>query len=122
MSPGVLQFGGRHGNFTSLQYSRILVSPHAYINFLTLSETVEKIHLPSALSYFSRLRLVYNLIPLLKLSTASPRVITILGGGLEKAIDTDDIETRKDFTAMKAASAATTCSLSLPSFSPSPPP
>jgi len=72
-----------------------------------LTETTERIDLPHALRYFSRLRFTYNLLPLLKASP-SPRVISILGGGLEKEIDTDDIEVRKDFTAMKGAQAGTT--------------
>lgn len=63
--------------------------------------------MPLALSYFSRLRFVQNLLPALKKNSA-PRVVSILGGGMEKEIDVDDIEVKKDFTAMKAAQIAPT--------------
>jgi len=82
MSPGYLAMGGR-------------------------DESVEGIDIPHALRYYSRLRFVYDLLPLL-IEAPSPRVISILAGGQEKAIDINDLEVKNDFTFIKAASNGTT--------------
>ncbi|KAL2067968.1 hypothetical protein VTL71DRAFT_16066 [Oculimacula yallundae] len=81
-SPGFLAFGGRQ-------------------------ESEEGIDVPHALRYYSRLRFIYNLLPLLKASPL-PRVISILAGGQEKAIDIHDLEVKNDFTFIKAAENGTT--------------
>lgn len=70
-------------------------------------ESVEGIDIPHALRYYSRLRFVYNLLPLLTASPL-PRVISILAGGKESAIDTTDLEVKNDFTFYKAAANGTT--------------
>ncbi|CZS92859.1 uncharacterized protein RAG0_03365 [Rhynchosporium agropyri] len=81
-SPGVLAFGGR-------------------------KESEEGIDIPHALRYYSRLRFIYNLIPLLKASLL-PRSISILAGGQESAIDIHDLEVKNYFTFIKAAENGTT--------------
>ncbi|XMA12230.1 hypothetical protein WAI453_005021 [Rhynchosporium graminicola] len=81
-SPGFLAFGGR-------------------------KESEEGIDIPHALRYYSRLRFIYNLIPLLKASLL-PRVISILAGGEESAIDIHDLEVKNYFTFIKAAENGTT--------------
>ena len=82
MSPGYLGFGGRN-------------------------ETIEGLDNPHALRYYTRLRFVYDLLPLLTASPL-PRVISILAGGKENAIDINDLEVKNDFTFVKAASNGTT--------------
>lgn len=54
----------------------------------------------AAVSYFSQFRFVHNLLPLLKASAANPanpltRVIRILAGGLERALDPQDLSMSK---------------------------
>ena len=63
--------------------------------------------MPLALSYFTRLRFIHELLPALNKSS-NPRVVSILGAGMEKEIDINDIEVKRDFTAMKAAQIAST--------------
>jgi len=82
LSPGFLAYGGR-------------------------IESAEGIDVPHALRYYSRLRFVYDLLPLLT-ESPSPRVISILAGGKEKAIDINDLEVKNDFTFAKAAVNGTT--------------
>src|SRR6266536_1067104 len=72
-----------------------------------VSESVEGIDIPHALRYYSRLRFAYDLLPLLKVS-AAPRVISILAGGKESAIDINDLEVQNDFNAFKAMANGTT--------------
>jgi len=66
------------------------------------SETTEGIDIPHALRYYTRLRFVYNLLPLLNASP-SPRVVSILAGGKETEVDLDDLEFRNNFNGFKAA-------------------
>ena len=70
-------------------------------------ESAEGIDIPHALRYYSRLRFVYDLLPLLTASPV-PRVVTILAGGQESAIDVNDLEVKNDFSLMKAAGNGTT--------------
>jgi hypothetical protein len=70
-------------------------------------ESAEGIDIPHALRYYSRLRFVYDLLPLLTASPV-PRVITILAGGQESAIDINDLEVRNNFSLIKAAGNGTT--------------
>jgi hypothetical protein len=65
-------------------------------------ESVEGIDVPHALRYYSRLRFVYNLLPLLNASS-SPRVVSILAGGKEIAVNFDDLEFRNNFNGFQAA-------------------
>ncbi|KAN0103058.1 NAD(P)-binding protein [Hyaloscypha variabilis] len=82
LSPGFLAWGGR-------------------------IESTEGIDVPHALRYYSRLRFAYNLLPLLT-ESPSPRVISILAGGKESAIDLNDLEVHNDITFAKAAANGTT--------------
>jgi hypothetical protein len=74
---------------------------------IIVPESAEGIDIPHALRYYTRLRFVYDLLPLLTASP-SPRVISILAGGKEKAIDINDLEVKNDFTFIKAAENGTT--------------
>lgn len=70
-------------------------------------ESTEGIDIALALQYYSRLRFVYNLLPLLDASE-SPRVIAILAGGKERNIDINDLECKNKFDGIKAAGLSTT--------------
>ncbi|KAH6715305.1 hypothetical protein BKA61DRAFT_480100 [Leptodontidium sp. MPI-SDFR-AT-0119] len=84
----------------------VFVSP-GYLAFGGRLESDEGIDIPHALRYYSRLRFIYNLLPLLK-NSPLPRVISILAGGQESAIDINDLEVKNDFTFIKAAENGTT--------------
>ena len=72
-----------------------------------MTDTSEGIETDFALQYYSRQRLVVNLIPLLERS-ASPRVISILAAGFEGPIDPEDLERRKNYSFSKASLGAAT--------------
>ncbi|KAF3937673.1 hypothetical protein ABW19_dt0200925 [Dactylella cylindrospora] len=60
-------------------------------------DTSEGINFMAAVSYFSQARFIVNLLPLLRNSAAAShftRVIRILAGGLEKALDPNDLDMR----------------------------
>jgi len=65
------------------------------------NENSEGIDIPQALRYYSRLRFVNNLLPLLNKSQV-PRVVSVLAGGKEEALDFTDLEV-KNFGVLKAA-------------------
>jgi len=78
--------------------------------YLTLEgrkETSEGIDTLAALDYYSRLRIIHNLLPLLRAATL-PRVISVLGGGGEEKLNINDIELRNDYSLIKAAGQYTT--------------
>ncbi|KAL3459492.1 hypothetical protein BJX64DRAFT_301235 [Aspergillus heterothallicus] len=71
----------------------------AQLNILFLSqgvasfdraETSEGLHLVASLAYYSRMRFITQLLPLLKAAPAHRRVITVGGGGMEGPIDPSD--------------------------------
>jgi hypothetical protein len=76
-----------------------------------VTETTEGIETARALQFYSRQRLIMNLLPLLKQSV-SPRVLSIFAAGDEGAIDLDDIDVKKpaQFPAAKALSSSVTMS------------
>ena len=84
----------------------LFLSP-GYLGFGGRNESTEGIDIPHALRYYTRLRFVYDLLPLLTASPL-PRVISILAGGKEKAVDLNDLEVKNDFTFIKAAENGTT--------------
>ncbi|KAM3071927.1 hypothetical protein ACMFMG_008392 [Clarireedia jacksonii] len=84
----------------------VFVSP-GYLTWDGRLDSSEGIDIPHALRYYSRLRLAYNLLTLLQASP-NPRVISILAGGKESAIDLDDLEVKNNFSTMKAAKNGTT--------------
>lgn len=55
-------------------------------------ETSEHLHLIAALNYYSRVRAIINLLPLLQNATSLRRIVTVGGGGHEGAIDTTDFQ------------------------------
>ncbi|KAF4628790.1 hypothetical protein G7Y89_g9365 [Cudoniella acicularis] len=84
----------------------LFLSP-GYLSFDGRQESAEGIDIPHALRYYSRLRFVNNLIPLLTVAP-NPRVISILAGGKESEIDLNDLEVRNNFSGLKAMSNGTT--------------
>ncbi|TVY90421.1 Oxidoreductase [Lachnellula willkommii] len=54
------------------------------------SETSEHVHLLSSLNYYSRMRFIGNLLPLLKQADTLRRVVTVAGGGKEGPLDSTD--------------------------------
>ncbi|KAM0203379.1 hypothetical protein ACHAPA_000557 [Fusarium lateritium] len=75
-----------------------------YAPFTSRRETSEGLEISQSLSYYSRMLFVSHLLPLLNKAEA-PRVVSVLGGGLERAtIEADDIDLKKpgNFNIMKA--------------------
>ncbi|KAB8203414.1 short chain dehydrogenase [Aspergillus parasiticus SU-1] len=69
------------------------------------SEGLENNH---ALRYYSRMRFVHNLLPLLSASKAPARVVSVLAGGQEGKIEEDNLDLQKSWTIMKAGMYAAT--------------
>ncbi|KAF3481834.1 uncharacterized protein GIQ15_04593 [Arthroderma uncinatum] len=66
-----------------------------YAPFGTRKETAEGIEVAQSLEYYSRMLFILHLLPLLGEAEA-PRVISVLGGGLERTtIDLDDLDLKK---------------------------
>lgn len=53
-------------------------------------ETSEQLHLLAALNYYSRMRFITNLLPLVQHASYLRRVVTVGGGGQEGPLDHDD--------------------------------
>lgn len=62
-----------------------------------MAETSEGIDTLASLSYYSRLRFAYNLLPLLS-AAPNGRVISILAGGKERGLDINDLELHKNYS------------------------
>ncbi|PTB66486.1 hypothetical protein BBK36DRAFT_1201334 [Trichoderma citrinoviride] len=74
-----------------------------YAPFGTRKETSEGLELSQSLEYYSRMSFILHLLPLLHQSEA-PRVISVLGGGMESAnlnIDDPDLKQPGNFGAIK---------------------
>ncbi|KAL7819177.1 hypothetical protein V8C44DRAFT_317196 [Trichoderma aethiopicum] len=74
-----------------------------YAPFGTRKETSEGLELCQSLEYYSRMLFILHLLPLLRQSEA-PRVISVLGGGMESAriqVDDPDLKQPGNFGAMK---------------------
>ncbi|KAK1757996.1 hypothetical protein QBC47DRAFT_373528 [Echria macrotheca] len=69
--------------------------------------TKEGLERSFALSYYSRLRLTYNLLPLLQ-TAPHPRVLSVLNGGREAPLVEDDLGMEKNWTALGAMGQVTT--------------
>ncbi|KAF5021349.1 hypothetical protein F66182_6617 [Fusarium sp. NRRL 66182] len=65
-----------------------------YAPFTARRETSEGLDISQSLSYYSRMLFVLHLLPLLSRAEA-PRVVSVLGGGLERTINVDDVDLRK---------------------------
>ncbi|KAL9039461.1 MAG: hypothetical protein Q9214_004870, partial [Letrouitia sp. 1 TL-2023] len=60
-----------------------------------------------ALSYYSRMRFIHNLLPLLNQSPA-PRVVSVLAGGQERRLITDDLGLKHHFSLLNVIDQTTT--------------
>jgi NAD(P)-dependent dehydrogenase (short-subunit alcohol dehydrogenase family) len=85
----------------------ILCMSPGYISLGGRQETPEGIETDLALQFYSRQRLLMNLLPLLERSS-SPRVISILAASFEGPLNKDDLECRKNYNLIKASRAAAT--------------
>ncbi|KAI9372254.1 hypothetical protein BJX61DRAFT_508044 [Aspergillus egyptiacus] len=65
------------------------------------NETVEGIDYLFALRYYSRMRFIQNLLPLLE-SSGPSRVISVYGGGFEYSINTADLDLKHSFSLLNA--------------------
>ena len=76
-----------------------------YAPFGPRTETAEGLEVVQSLEYYSRISFVLHLLPLLRKAEA-PRVVSVLGGGLERlsSIDLGDLDLKKpgNFGAIKA--------------------
>ncbi|OAX84233.1 hypothetical protein ACJ72_01395 [Emergomyces africanus] len=75
-----------------------------YAPFGTRRETAEGLEIAQSLEYYSRMLFVLHLLPLLE-EAETPRVVSVLGGGLERAtVDLDDLDLKKpgNFGSFKA--------------------
>ncbi|KAF7590367.1 hypothetical protein BBP40_002919 [Aspergillus hancockii] len=61
-----------------------------------------------ALRYYSRMRFVHNLVPLLSASKAPARVVTVLAGGQEGKVDENDLDLQKKWSFLKSGTYAAT--------------
>ncbi|KAK5657629.1 hypothetical protein OQA88_2701 [Cercophora sp. LCS_1] len=88
----------------------ILYLSPGYLTFARRDESPEGLDRPTALRYYSRLRIILTLLPLLSKAPQGGRVIDVLGGGQEGAIFPDDLALKESAhtNAITAASAAGT--------------
>lgn len=81
---------------------REIKAKESAINLLFLStgtmisgkDTKEGLYYPTAVSYLARFRFIVNLLPLLQKATSLRRVVSVLAGTREGAVDTDDFQAR----------------------------
>ncbi|KAL4889020.1 hypothetical protein BDV59DRAFT_195992 [Aspergillus ambiguus] len=57
---------------------------------LDRSQTTEELHLLAAMNYYSRMRFITRLLPLIQQAPALRRVVTVAAGGFEGPLDTTD--------------------------------
>jgi NAD(P)-dependent dehydrogenase (short-subunit alcohol dehydrogenase family) len=90
MSPGFLPVGGPICKFLMLfRNSRIPTDEN--------SDNDEGIDTCMSLSYYARIRLTTNLLPLLR-SATSPRVLSVLAGGKERRLYTQDLSLQQNYS------------------------
>jgi NAD(P)-dependent dehydrogenase (short-subunit alcohol dehydrogenase family) len=87
----------------------LLIMSPGYLTFAGLEPTSEGIDRLLSLRYYARIRTIENLLPLLK-AAPSPRVLSILAGGLEGSTDFDDLDLQKNYSFTKAADQSGTMS------------
>ncbi|TVY81324.1 Oxidoreductase lepF [Lachnellula suecica] len=99
--------------------SKQIAAAEKKVDYLYMSQGCIPLNLPQytkegldmcfALSYYSRIRLLSNLLPLLRQSTR-PRVLSLLNGGKEQAIRTEDLglENAQNFSSRAAINHTTT--------------
>ncbi|KAB8077950.1 hypothetical protein BDV29DRAFT_197935 [Aspergillus leporis] len=88
-----------------------ILQQEKHLNFLFMTpggislggrnETIEGIDYLFALRYYSRMRFVQNLLPLLK-SAGPSRVVSVYGGGFEFGINTEDLDLKHNFSILNA--------------------
>ncbi|KAI9670523.1 MAG: hypothetical protein M1817_004390 [Caeruleum heppii] len=80
----------------------LLCMSAGFLTFGGRQESVEGLDKLMSLLYYSRIRFVQNLFPLLERSS-TPRVVSIFGGGKEGAIDVSDLDVRAGYSFFVAA-------------------
>ncbi|KAK7755841.1 hypothetical protein SLS62_002127 [Diatrype stigma] len=80
------------GKIKAKENSLNLLFLSAGVRSLDRKQTTEGLHLIAALNYYSRVRVISNLLPLLQKATSLRRIVTVGGGGYEGAIDTTDFQ------------------------------
>ena len=98
MSPGLMPLNGPQ--CTCLHALNI----HLLTGFVDTKEGLETCF---AISYYSRMRLVWNLLPLLRQSPR-PRVLSVLNGGKEKAMRDEDVGLEQHWSATTIINHTTT--------------
>jgi NAD(P)-dependent dehydrogenase (short-subunit alcohol dehydrogenase family) len=61
-----------------------------------VTDTEEGLHYPVAVGYYARLRFIVNLLPLLQNATGLRRVVTVLAGTKEGAVNPNDFQMRRE--------------------------
>ncbi|PLB49112.1 putative short-chain dehydrogenases/reductase [Aspergillus steynii IBT 23096] len=85
----------------------LLFMSTGYMGF-SKNDTPEGLENNHALRYYSRMRFIYNLLPLLRASKGPARVISVLGGGQEGSISEDNLDLQKKWTFMASLTYAST--------------
>ncbi|KAE8375464.1 hypothetical protein BDV26DRAFT_283453 [Aspergillus bertholletiae] len=90
---------------------RQIAQQEKHLNFLFMTpggislggrnETIEGIDYLFALRYYSRMRFVQNLLPLLE-SSGPSRVVSVYGGGFEFSINPSDLDLKHNFSLLNA--------------------
>ena len=86
MSQGDFNFSPRKGQWIHMQVLRI--------SLITLPDTKEGLEFRVALLYYSRMRLLINLLPLLLASDLPAHVVSVFAAGKEAGFNQDDISLR----------------------------
>jgi NAD(P)-dependent dehydrogenase (short-subunit alcohol dehydrogenase family) len=94
MTPGGISLGGRNGMLLQKLFRGCL-------QLTNDTETIEGIDYLFALRYYSRMRFIQNLLPLLE-SSGPSRVISVYGGGFEYSINNSDLDLKHNFSLINA--------------------
>ncbi|KAH8900401.1 NAD(P)-binding protein [Thozetella sp. PMI_491] len=62
---------------------------------MSRTETSENLHLLAALNYYSRIRFIQNLLPLIQKTPSLRRIVSVGGGGHEGKLDQTDYQARR---------------------------
>ncbi|KAI4182845.1 MAG: hypothetical protein LQ346_006469 [Caloplaca aetnensis] len=85
----------------------MLYMSQGYIDFGGRNETKEGLDTSLSLRYYSRLRTVHNLLPLLS-RAPNPRIVSVLAAGREAKINLSDLELKHKFGVLACANHANT--------------
>jgi NAD(P)-dependent dehydrogenase (short-subunit alcohol dehydrogenase family) len=100
MSPGFLPVGGPICKFLMLFRNRVSPTNED-------SDTDEGIDTCMSLSYYARIRLTVHLLPLLQ-NAPSPRVLSVLAGGKERRLFTQDLSLQQNYSFLNVIDQTTT--------------